>query len=354
MLTKYGLSISGRQSRKLKLKIGDNSLSHRMKLGKIDKSDNDEDYEVYAKVIHCLATICKTSKHNHEEIKAKLETMIEEFEAFWVKYKLDEPNKRKGLETEEIDLLKIQEILIWIKSHWPVIRSILEQSDGYVINEQTINSIGMLFSTQEQSLKPQSESADQISLTAPTAGSTDQGDTEQKPTISDLFAQASELDLEVFPPDTITIAAIERVISDHVNNSDETREPQSGRIHIIKTLADLKGGTLYYSKENKNTTLGDLYFILVFKSDGKTFAIAENPFEGNATYIFSKELLRIEGEDTILDMLGFQRTQLRPLKGCEFVIHVDEDAPADHLDKINTVVIKLSEQADQKFDKTNS
>jgi len=146
---------------------------------------------------------------------------------------------------------------------------------------------------------------------------------------------AYQLDWEVFPAE-VSINDIERIITKAYPSRAQTENIDWTRIKDLMQLASAYEGNLYRSKPNalgrgKNIP----YFVAEIEIEGRQYAVAENPAEGNASYVLRADLAYSGAawQEVFAESRLFAR-----MLGAERVIHRDT---SNHLDKIMTKIQEL-------------
>lgn len=136
---------------------------------------------------------------------------------------------------------------------------------------------------------------------------------------------AEQLDWEVFPPE-VTLREIQRLTEGKFREADAANIEWS-RIADLLQISQAYGGTMYRAKPRSLGT-AEPYFVVEAEIHGKSFAIAENPQYGNATYVLRT--------DRAFDGVSWkevfeQSREFARLLGAERIVHSDKRA---HLERI--------------------
>lgn len=151
---------------------------------------------------------------------------------------------------------------------------------------------------------------------------------------------AEQLDWEVFPAE-VTLREIQKLTEGKFREADAVNIEWS-RIADLLQISQAYGGTMYRAKPRSLGT-AEPYFVVEAEIHGKTFAIAENPQYGNATYVLRT--------DRAFDGVSWkevfeQSREFARLLGAERIVHSDKRT---HLDRImSNVQSQLLVKAAQK------
>jgi len=106
------------------------------------------------------------------------------------------------------------------------------------------------------------------------------------------------------------------------------------RLYNLVNLRDAYDGVIYRSKPG---SLGNAppYFVVVIERAGETYAVAETPAEGNATYLVAEKM----AAGSWLEMLELTKRDARN-SGDRRLIHSGSNGSA-HLKKINNALTDL-------------
>jgi hypothetical protein len=152
---------------------------------------------------------------------------------------------------------------------------------------------------------------------------------------NELASIARQLDEIILPP-RATQSDVKRIIEESGLTTEQAAEIDWARLYNLVTLREQNDGTMYRSKEG---SLGNAppYFVVTIDFQGDTYAVAESPVEGNATYVISEK----ECPGTWLEVLQLDKASARDI-GARRVIHRQGRTAPDHLSKIQDVLIDLA------------
>ncbi len=145
---------------------------------------------------------------------------------------------------------------------------------------------------------------------------------------------ALQLDAIILPPQA-TIDDLKKAIYKLDIDSEQAEQIDWERLHNLVRVRDIYEGEIYRSKKG---SLGNAppYFVVEFTYEGETYAVAESPVEGNATYVVAEK--QVGG--SWLEVLSLSKKEARIL-GAHRIIHASKQKAEHHLRKINDRLLDL-------------
>jgi hypothetical protein len=223
----------------------------------------------------------------------------------------------------------------YIAGNWPVISQLIKTTwpEGNFV-------VGQL---EEMLKRPEFAEVEEEEKVGPSPPIADQLASEEALDIADdssilprevLHDIAMQLDTVILPPES-TISDLKTAVEKLKLPEEQTIRIDWNRLYNLVKVRDDYEGIMYRSKKG---SLGNAppYFVVEFEYEGCTYAVAESPVQGNATYVVAEK----NAAGTWLEILSLPKNEAR-LLGAQRIIHRGPQAPERHREKIETKLIDL-------------
>ncbi len=274
--------------------------------------------------------------------KDKLEAAVKEDArtAMTIDALLNEPGGRRSQAL--LNLLNVEipsagalgELVESIKEDWPTVEFMV--SNYWPGGPETAEQIRKLLFLPRDDIEEESRVQVEVATPDESSGLESEEVVDIKPLESQnaLDEIARQLDEVILPP-RATKEDVKRVVEESGLSGEATSGIDWDRLFTLVRLRELNGGVMYRSKT------GDLgnappYFVVAIQAGGNTYAVAESPVEGNATYIVSEKLC----PGTWLEVLALSKEEARAV-GAQRVIHRGEKSGDYHLYKVQSKLFDL-------------